>query len=62
MIAWCIHADAASRSGQAITPSRDANGRVRLRNPGLGIYSDIAPTLITTAPHIVVIVIEEEEA
>lgn len=38
--AVCIHADAVGRTGDAITPSADAEGRVRLRNPGMGIIDD----------------------
>jgi DNA (cytosine-5)-methyltransferase 1 len=36
----CIHADAVGRSGEAITPSPDAEGRIRLRNPGMGLIED----------------------
>lgn len=36
----CIHADAVGRTGDALTPSVDAEGRVRLRPPGVGIASD----------------------
>lgn len=36
----CLHADALGRTGTATTPSADAEGRVRLRDPGLGIISD----------------------
>lgn len=36
----CIHADAIGRDGQAATPSRDATGVVRLRDPGMGITDD----------------------
>lgn len=39
-IAVCIHADAIGRTGEALTPSADAGGRVRLRNPGMGIIED----------------------
>jgi hypothetical protein len=56
---WSIHADAAGRSGEALTPSPDATGRVRLRPPGLGIYFEIAPTLTTTQPHVVAIIIDD---
>lgn len=35
-----IHADSLGRSGDAFTPSADAEGNVRLRNPGLGIRED----------------------
>ena len=36
----CIHADAIGRTGEALTPSPDAEGRVRLRPPGIGIADD----------------------
>jgi site-specific DNA-cytosine methylase len=36
----CIHADAIGRPGEAVTPSADAEGRIRLRNPGLGVIDD----------------------
>jgi hypothetical protein len=61
MRTWSIHADAASRSGEAITPSIDANGRASLRHPGLGIYFELAPTLTRSAPHIVAIVVGDKE-
>jgi DNA (cytosine-5)-methyltransferase 1 len=35
-----IHSDAIGRSGDALTPSPDAAGVVRLRNPGIGIIDD----------------------
>lgn len=38
--AVCIHADAIGRTGEAVTPSADAEGRIRLRNPGLGVIDD----------------------
>lgn len=38
--AVCIHADAIGRTGEALTPSADAEGRIRLRNPGMGIIDD----------------------
>ena len=47
-----IRSDAV-REGVARTPSADAEGRVRLRNPGLGIYDQLSPTLDTVSPHIV---------
>jgi DNA (cytosine-5)-methyltransferase 1 len=43
----------AQRDGLAKTPSADASGRVRLRDPGLGISEDIAPTIDTGTPHAV---------
>ncbi|WP_170965863.1 DNA cytosine methyltransferase [Rhizobium sp. S9] len=33
----CIHADSIGRTGEAVTPSADAAGVVRLRNPGMGV-------------------------
>lgn len=50
--AYGIRSDA-TRDGEAKTPSADAKGRVRLRNPGLGIYHELAPTLDANAPHAV---------
>lgn len=47
-----IRSDAV-REGVARTPSADAEGRVRLRDPGLGIYDQLSPTLDTVSPHIV---------
>jgi len=53
-VAIPINSDA-TRDGQAATPSADAAGRVRLRDPGLGIGSDGDPmfTVQTGAPHAV---------
>lgn len=39
-IVACVHSDAVGRTGEAITPSPDAQGRIRLRNPGIGVISD----------------------
>jgi DNA (cytosine-5)-methyltransferase 1 len=36
----CVHADAFGRTGAAITPSADAAGNVRLRDPGMGVLAD----------------------
>ena len=48
----CIHADAIGRAGEALTPSPDAEGRVRLRDAGLGVRNDgQAYNLTTGAPH-----------
>lgn len=49
-----IHSDAV-RPGEARTPSRDAEGRVRLRDPGMGVGSPGDPmfTLGAGAPHAV---------
>ena len=35
-----IHADSIGRTGEAVTPSADAAGVVRLRNPGMGVIDD----------------------
>ena len=48
--AYTIRADA-MREGSAKTPSADADGRVRLRDPGMGVYEELAPTLDTGAAH-----------
>jgi DNA (cytosine-5)-methyltransferase 1 len=47
-LVYALRADA-SRDGQALTPSVDAEGNVRLRDPGFNVYDD-APTLDSTAP------------
>lgn len=44
VITYSIRADA-MREGVAKTPSADAEGRVRLRDPGMGLYENVAPTL-----------------
>ena len=51
-IAYGIRSDA-QREGVALTPSADAEGRVRLRNPGLGITEGISPTVDSSQPHAV---------
>jgi DNA (cytosine-5)-methyltransferase 1 len=48
ILAHALRADA-MREGVAKTLSPDAEGRLRLRDPGLGIYREIAPTLDTGA-------------
>lgn len=52
-----IHADAArSSGGEARTPSPDASGKVRLRDPGLGVARDGKQfTLNASAPHAVAV-------
>lgn len=51
---FCVHADAMHRSSDAVTPSADAEGRVRLRPPGIGIREDGTTfALSATAPHAV---------
>lgn len=56
LVPVCIHADAVGRSGDAVTPSPDAEGRVRLRNPGMGMIEDgTAYNLMASGqPHAVV--------
>jgi DNA (cytosine-5)-methyltransferase 1 len=49
-VAVTFRADA-MREGSAKTPSPDAEGRVRLRDPGMGMYIDIAPTIDCGAAH-----------
>jgi site-specific DNA-cytosine methylase len=47
---WALRNDA-GRTGEAKTPSPDAEGRVRLRGAGFNVHEDIAPTLDATQPH-----------
>jgi DNA (cytosine-5)-methyltransferase 1 len=51
-VAFGIRSDA-TREGSAKTPSADADGRVRLRDPGMGIYAELAPTVDASQPHAV---------
>jgi DNA (cytosine-5)-methyltransferase 1 len=51
-VAYGIRSDA-GRSGEAVKPSADAEGKVRLRDAGFNIYEDLSPTLDATAPHTV---------
>ena len=51
-VAFGIRSDA-QREGTALTPSADAEGRVRLRDPGLGISENVAPTIDSGQPHAV---------
>lgn len=53
VVAYGIDAQAWSRTGDADTPSPDANGNMRLRPPGLGVHEEQAPTLNTAVPHAV---------
>lgn len=48
-IAYALRSDA-GREGRAKTPSADAEGRVRLRDPGFTVEVDRAPTLDASAP------------
>lgn len=61
MVAYGIRSDA-SREGEALTPSPDAAGRVRLRNPGLGITEELAPTIDTSTPHAVAFNCQQDPA
>lgn len=54
LVAFGIRRDA-TREGVARTPSLDAHGRLSLRNPGLGISMEVAPTLDATGPHTVAV-------
>lgn len=56
LVPVCIHADAVGRTGEAVTPSPDAEGRIRLRNPGMGMIEDgTAYNLMASGqPHAVV--------
>lgn len=49
----CINADALGRSGEANTPSPDAEGRVRLRPPGMGLSEEASFALNATQVHVV---------
>jgi DNA (cytosine-5)-methyltransferase 1 len=52
-VAFPISADADRQNSQALTPSPDAEGRVRLRDPGLGVGDSGEPmfTMQATKPH-----------
>lgn len=49
-VAYTLRSDA-NRDGKAKTPSPDAEGRVRLRDPGFNFNEEIAPTMDATQPH-----------
>jgi site-specific DNA-cytosine methylase len=49
-LVYSLRSDA-DRQGEARTPSPDAEGRVRLRDPGFNVYEDLAPTLDGTQAH-----------
>jgi DNA (cytosine-5)-methyltransferase 1 len=53
VVAYGLRADA-GREGKARTPSADAEGYVRLRDPGFNVYEEHAPTIDATSPHAVV--------
>jgi len=48
--AYGIRSDA-SRAGEALTPSPDAEGRIRKRDAGFNVYEERAPTLDGGVPH-----------
>ena len=50
--AYSLRSDA-PREGVAKTPSPDAEGRARLRDPGFNFYEEVAPTSDAGAAHIV---------
>lgn len=52
VVAGTLRSDA-SRDGEAKTPSPDAEGRVRLRDPGFSVCENFAPTLDAGQPHTV---------
>jgi DNA (cytosine-5)-methyltransferase 1 len=52
-VAFSIHSDAINRTGDALTPSPDAEGRVRLRPPGVGVAEDVSFAPTTLNPHAV---------
>jgi DNA (cytosine-5)-methyltransferase 1 len=47
-VAYGIRSDA-NRNGEALTPSADAEGRVRLRDPGFNVLENLSPTLDSSA-------------
>jgi DNA (cytosine-5)-methyltransferase 1 len=51
-VAYGLRSDA-SREGVAKTPSPDAAGRVRLRDPGFNVYEELAPTIDAGQAHTV---------
>jgi site-specific DNA-cytosine methylase len=53
-VAYGIRSDAV-REGVALTPSPDAEGYVRLRDPGMGVYENLAPTVDAGQPHAVAV-------
>ena len=54
LVPVCIHSDAIGRDGTALTPSADAEGRVRLRDAGMGVLDDGTSYNLTTGqPHAV---------
>lgn len=55
VLAFALRSDAA-RDGEARTPSPDAEGRVRLRDPGFSVGEELAPTVDAGQPHTVAFV------
>jgi DNA (cytosine-5)-methyltransferase 1 len=53
LVPICIHSDAIGRTGEAVTPSIDAAGISRLRDPGMGISEGATFGLTTGQPHAV---------
>jgi len=51
-VAYAMRSDAA-RTGEAKTPSPDAEGRLRLRDPGFNVLTECAPTVDAGRPHTV---------
>lgn len=54
IVVYAMRSDA-MREGTAKTPSADADGYVRLRDPGMGIDENIAPTLKAGTAHAVAV-------
>ncbi len=52
LVAYGLRSDA-PREGEAKTPSADAEGRIRLRDPGFNVLEEQAPTIDAGQPHIV---------
>ncbi|MFZ2996233.1 DNA cytosine methyltransferase [Sphingobium sp.] len=52
-IAYTVHADAVGRTGEAKSMSPDAEGRMRLRDAGMGISEESSFSLTTGQPHVV---------
>lgn len=52
-VAYAIHSDALGRTGDALTPSPDSTGRIRLRPAGMGISEDVSFNLTAAAVHAV---------
>lgn len=52
-IAYAVHADTVGRTGEAKSMSPDAEGRMRLRDAGMGISEDASFSLTTGQPHVV---------